>query len=217
MLWDAQCCSAGVGQCQAAQAVGSDSPVGSPCSGFSLVLPPHQLCHRSPWPGCEQPARETDRLSLCCPWPHCSVMATVSTGAGRGNRSSGDAKTPAAQGKIRREGAFTDCPGVADAGGSPVVQERDSIVSPDSFPCTMLSVGSVWRCKRCSSDGSSQTYKKMEVICLEALEGAGTVGRTPSPTAPPHGTETDGLCLGFLGCSCLLQSIPRVVCTIAEP
>lgn len=146
------------------------SPVGSPCPSFPLVLPPHQLCCRSLWPGSaqegERAARRRDRLSVYCPWPHCFPMATVSTGAGRGNRGLEDAKTPAAQGKIRREGAFTDCPGVADAGGSPVVQERDSIVSPDSFPCTMLSVGSDWGCMGCSGVGLGQTFKKMEVICL---------------------------------------------------
>lgn len=66
------------------------SPVGSACPAFSLMLPPHQLCCRSLWPGCaqesERTARGTDRLSLCCPWPHCSPTATVSTGTGRGNR-----------------------------------------------------------------------------------------------------------------------------------
>lgn len=35
------------------------------------------------------------------------------------------------------------------------------------------------------------------------------MGRTPSPTDSPHGTEMAGLWLGFLECSCLLQSIPR--------
>lgn len=42
------------------------------------------------------------------------------------------------------------------------------------------------------------------------------MGRTPSPTDPPHGTATAGLWLEFFRCSCLLQSIPRVVCTIPE-
>lgn len=47
-----------------------------------------------------------------------------------------------------------------------MVQERDSIVSPDSFPYTMLSVDSDWGCIRCSGNGLNQTFKKMEGICL---------------------------------------------------
>lgn len=36
------------------------------------------------------------------------------------------------------------------------------------------------------------------------------MGRTPSPTDSPHGTEMAGLWLWFLECSCLIQSVPRV-------
>lgn len=86
---------------------GCGSLVGSPCSGFSLVLPPHQLCHRFLWPGCaqesEQTARGRDGLSLCCPWPHCSATATVSTGAGKGLRRCQD---PCCSGKDKEGGGI---------------------------------------------------------------------------------------------------------------
>lgn len=47
-----------------------------------------------------------------------------------------------------------------------MVQKRDSIVSPDSFPCIMLSVGSDWGSMGCLGGGLSQMFKNIEVICL---------------------------------------------------
>lgn len=43
------------------------------------------------------------------------------------------------------------------------------------------------------------------------------MGRTPSPTDPPHGTEMAELWLGFLECSCLFQSIIRVSAPSQNP
>lgn len=84
--------------------------VGSPCSSFSLVLPPRQLCRRSLWPGCaqdsEQTARGTDRLPLCCPWPRCSATATVSIGAGKGNRGERRCQDPCCSGKVKEGGGI---------------------------------------------------------------------------------------------------------------
>lgn len=97
---------------------GCGPSVGSPCPNFSLVLPPHQLCRRSPWPSCAQEsewtARGIDRLSLCCPWLHCSPTATVSTGAGRGNRGLRRCQDPCCSGKDKEEGGIY---GVSRGGG----------------------------------------------------------------------------------------------------